>query len=77
MDNSGNDFLNKIRGVDKMDNSGNDFLNKIYKDLHLSDEVMHTASPSDTKNEKINKYMERLKGNRYKPYCYVKRTLLP
>ena len=50
----------KIRGVDKMDNEGYDFLNKIYQNLHLSDEVMHTASPSDTKNEKIAKYMERL-----------------
>ncbi len=43
-----------------MDNQGYDFLNKIYQDLHLSDEVMHTAKPSDNKNKKIAKYMERL-----------------
>ena len=43
-----------------MDDKGYDFLNKIYQNLHLSDEVMHTATPSDTKNEKVAKYMERL-----------------
>ena len=43
-----------------MDNKGYEFLNKIYQNLHLSDEVMHTAIPSDTKNEKIAKYMDRL-----------------
>ena len=43
-----------------MNNEGYNFLNKIYQDLHLSDEVMHTATPSDTKNVKIAKYMDRL-----------------
>ena len=43
-----------------MDDKGYEFLNKIYQDLHLSKEVMHTAKPSDNKNEKIAKYMERL-----------------
>ena len=42
------------------DYSGEDFLNKLYKDLHMSDVVMHTANPSDSPREKIGKYMERL-----------------
>lgn len=42
------------------DYSGEAFLNKLYKDLHMSDVVMHTATPSDNPNEKISKYMERL-----------------
>lgn len=40
--------------------SGESFLNKLYKDLHMSDVVMHTASASDNPSQKINKYMERL-----------------
>ncbi len=39
---------------------GISFLNRLYKDLHLSDEVMHTASKSDTKDEKVEKYLDRL-----------------
>ena len=39
---------------------GETFLNKIYKDLHLSDEVMHTCVPSDNKEEKVYKYLNRL-----------------
>lgn len=45
-----------------MDNNyqGESFLNRLYKDLHMSDEVMHTALPSDTKDEKVSKYLSRL-----------------
>ena len=45
-----------------MDNnySGEEFLNKLYKDMHISEVVMHTAIPSDNKEEKVSKYMERL-----------------
>ncbi len=39
---------------------GESFLNRIYQDLHLSEEVMHTASKSDQKEEKVRKYLERL-----------------
>ena len=39
---------------------GESFLNRIYQDLHLSVEVMHTASKSDHKEEKVRKYLERL-----------------
>lgn len=42
------------------DYSGEAFLNKLYKDLHMSDVVMHTANHSDNPSEKISKYMERL-----------------
>ena len=42
------------------DYSGEAFLNKLYKDLHMSDVVMHTANSSDNPSEKISKYMERL-----------------
>ena len=40
--------------------TGEDFINKIYKDLHNSNVVMHTASKSDNKNEKVEKYFDRL-----------------
>ena len=36
------------------------FLDKVYKDLHLSEIVMHTANKSDDKYQKIEKYMKRL-----------------
>jgi len=39
---------------------GETFLNRIYKDLHLSDEVMRTATKSDNKDEKVHKYLNRL-----------------
>ena len=39
---------------------GERFLDKIYKDLHLSEIVMHTANKSDDKYRKIEKYMQRL-----------------
>ena len=38
------------------DYSGEAFLNKLYKDLHMSDVVMHTANSSDNPSEKISKY---------------------
>ena len=40
--------------------NGEEFLDKLYRDLHLSDEVMHKSLKSDNKYEKISKYMERL-----------------
>lgn len=44
-----------------MDNyQGERFLDKVYKDLHLSEIVMHTANKSDDKYQKIEKYMQRL-----------------
>ena len=39
---------------------GEKFLDKAYKDLHLSEIVMHTANKSDDKYQKIEKYMKRL-----------------
>ncbi len=39
---------------------GETFLDKVYKDLHLSEIVMHTADRSDNKYQKIEKYMDRL-----------------
>ena len=53
--------------------NGEDFLNHLNKNMHNEDIVMHTASKSDTPEEKIKKYMERLekshnkaKGNKHK-----------
>lgn len=45
-----------------MDNmyEGENFLNRLYKDLHMREEVMHTALPRDSKDEKVHKYLERL-----------------
>ena len=43
-----------------MEKSGTEFLNRLYKDMHMSDVVMHTASPSDKPSEKIEKYLDRL-----------------
>ena len=39
---------------------GEKFLNRLYKDLNMREEVMHTATPSDNKDEKVHKYLERL-----------------
>ena len=39
---------------------GEKFLDKVYRDLHLSEIVMHTANKSDDKYQKIEKYMKRL-----------------
>ena len=41
-------------------NNGEDFLNKLYREMHMSNEVMHKADPSDTPEEKIRKYISRL-----------------
>ena len=41
-------------------NNGEDFLNKLYREMHISNEVMHKAGPSDTPEEKIRKYISRL-----------------
>ena len=43
------------------DYEGEKFLNRLYFDLHMSDEVMHTSSKSDNKEEKVRKYLDRLK----------------
>ena len=42
--------------------SGSQFLNKLYKDMHMSDIVMHTAEKSDSPSEKIDRYLNRLEG---------------
>lgn len=39
---------------------GEAFLDNIYQNLHMSDEVMHTAKNKDSKKEKIHRYMDRL-----------------
>lgn len=36
-------------------NNGEDFLNKLYREMHMSNEVMHKADPSDTPEEKNKK----------------------
>ena len=41
---------------------GEEFLNKIYKDLHNSEMVMHSAQKSDNKNEKVERYLYRLES---------------
>ena len=40
--------------------NGEEFLNKLYREMHISNEVMHKADPSDTPEEKIRKYISRL-----------------
>ena len=40
--------------------TGEEFLNKLYREMHISSDVMHKASPSDTPEEKIRKYISRL-----------------
>ena len=40
--------------------NGEDFLNKLFQNLHLSPSVMRTALKSETPEEKISKYLERL-----------------
>jgi len=40
--------------------NGDEFLNKLYREMHISNEVMHKSSPSDTPEEKIRKYISRL-----------------
>lgn len=42
--------------------SGSEFLNKLYKDMHMSGIVMHTAEKSDTPSEKIDRYLNGLEG---------------
>ena len=37
-----------------------DFLNNLYPSMHMEDDVMHKASKSDTPDEKIAKYLNRL-----------------
>ncbi len=41
---------------------GEEFLNKLYKDLHDSEIVMYSAQKSDTKNEKVERYLDRLEN---------------
>ena len=43
-----------------MYDSGEEFLNELYKDLHISEIVMHTADKSDSPTTKISKYLARL-----------------
>ena len=46
--------------------NGEDFLNHLNKNMHNEDIIMHTASKSDTPEEKIKKYMERLEKSHNK-----------
>ena len=39
---------------------GEEFLNKLYKDLNLSEEVLHTAKDTKNKDEAVKRYMDRL-----------------
>ena len=43
-----------------MEKNGTEFLHRLYKDMHMSDVVMHTAAPNDKPSEKIGKYLDRL-----------------
>ena len=40
--------------------TGEEFLNKLYREMYISNEVMHKADPSDAPEEKIRKYISRL-----------------
>ena len=40
--------------------NGEEFLNSLYNNMHMEETVMHTAEKSDSPNEKISKYLERL-----------------
>ena len=40
--------------------NGSEFLNKLYKDMYMSDVVMHIAEKSVTPSEKIDRYLDRL-----------------
>lgn len=51
-----------------LNQSGLDFLNRLYKDLHNSEVVMHKASLSDSKNVKVEKYLNRLEKITNKVY---------
>ncbi len=67
-----------------MYDSGEEFLNELYKDLHISKIVMHTALKNDTPVEKISKYLVRLdrvvkkahqnehNWNLFKNFCFSK-----
>ena len=52
-------FLKQIGALD-MEKNGTEFLHRLYKDMHMSDVVMHTAAPNDKPSEKIGKYLDRL-----------------
>ena len=40
--------------------SREEFLNKLYREMYISNEVMHKADPSDAPEERIRKYISRL-----------------
>ena len=46
--------------------NGEDFLNHLNKNMHTEDIIMHHANKSDTPEEKIRKYMERLEKTHQK-----------
>ena len=63
-----------------MQEQGINFIDRIYKDLHISDEVMHTAEPSYSKKEKLTKYFDRLeridnkvKNSKYNDLSLIKK----
>ena len=62
-----------VRSIYMKYKNGTEFLNKLYRNMYLSDVVMHAAKKSDTPTERIDKYLNRLedvhniaKTNRHK-----------
>ena len=58
------------------DYSGEKFLDKLYQNLHISDEVQHTAVKSNTNAENIKLYLERLDRVSKKAYKQKRLSLL-
>lgn len=56
--------------------NGEQFLDKLYKDLHMSEIVMHSAGEEKSKLKKIKKYMERLENTHKKATDDHKKELL-
>lgn len=42
--------------------NGEEFLNSLYSNMHMEEEVMHKALKSDSPDEKIRKYLDRLEN---------------
>ena len=47
-----------IGGIELKYKTGEEFLNKLYFNMHMSEEVMHNASKSDSPEQKISKYIK-------------------
>ena len=59
-----------------MNYNGEKFLDVLYKDLYRSDEVLHTKEKSDTKEESIKRYLERLEKVHNKADTESKKSLI-